>query len=46
MPEPTSVLVYSAPQRFIGWTLHPALYSTETTIELWKLSGDAPAAVP
>ena len=36
-PTPDSVLVYSANQRFIGWSLHPALYATSNRIELWQL---------
>jgi hypothetical protein len=35
-PTPDSVLVYSANQRFIGWSLHPALYATSNRIELWQ----------
>jgi hypothetical protein len=37
-PEPNAVLVYTANQRFIGWTLHPTLYATSRPIELWKLT--------
>lgn len=37
-PGPGAVLAYSVSQRFIGWTLHPALYNTSTRLELWKLA--------
>jgi hypothetical protein len=42
-PEPDAVRVYASPQRFIGWTSRPALYSTSSAIELWKL---APPTTP
>ncbi len=45
-PGPGSMLVYSVNQRFIGWSLHPALYNTSTPIELWKLAPEPPAANP
>jgi len=36
-PSPDAVLVYSASERFTGWSAHPALYATSHPIELWKL---------
>ena len=36
-PEPGAVPVYTVDQRFIGWTLHPALYARSGTLSLWKL---------
>jgi hypothetical protein len=39
-PTPDAVLVYAVNQRFIGWTLHPALYATSNRIELWQLPPD------
>jgi hypothetical protein len=36
-PTPDAILVYAANQRFIGWSLHPALYATSNRIELWQL---------
>jgi len=37
-PGPGAVLVYSVREWFIGWSLHPALYSTSTPVNLWKLA--------
>jgi hypothetical protein len=37
-PEPGSVAVYTADAPFIGWTLHPSLYSTSGPVSLWKLT--------
>ncbi|MDR3745169.1 MAG: hypothetical protein P4K80_03440 [Acidobacteriaceae bacterium] len=37
-PEPNAILVFAADQRFIGWSLHPALYDTTNSLELWKLT--------
>jgi len=39
-PVPGAVIVYSANDRFAAWTFHPALYSTTTPINLWKLPAD------
>ncbi len=36
-PVSGAVIVYSANDRFAAWTFHPALYSTTTPINLWKL---------
>jgi hypothetical protein len=36
-PEPGAVLVYTNNIRFSAWTLHTALYSTSTPVNLWKL---------
>jgi hypothetical protein len=41
-PSADAILIYSADQRFIGWSLRPALYATTSTVQLWKL---APAPV-
>jgi hypothetical protein len=37
-PGPGAVLVYSAREWFIIWSLHPALYSSSTPVNLWKLA--------
>jgi hypothetical protein len=37
-PTPDAVLIYTANQRFIGWSLRPALYATSNPLELWKLT--------
>jgi len=37
-PEPGAVAVYTVDQKFVGWTIHPALYSTSTPLSLWKLA--------
>jgi hypothetical protein len=37
-PTPDAVLVYAVNQRFISWSLHPALYATSNRIELWQLA--------
>jgi len=39
-PGPGAVLVDSVNQRFIGWSLHPALYATSSRLELWQLAPD------
>jgi len=36
-PVPGSVLVYPTNSWFAAWTLHTALYSTTTPVNLWKL---------
>jgi hypothetical protein len=42
-PGPGAVLIYSVNQRFIGWTLHPALYAASNRLEIWQLAPE-PAA--
>ena len=37
-PEPNAILVFAADQRFLGWSLHPALYDTTNALQLWKLT--------
>ena len=41
-PEPGAVLVYPTSARFAAWTLHAALYSTSTPVNLWKLPVPTP----
>jgi hypothetical protein len=36
--EPGSVLVFTTPSRYIGWTIRTSLYAQPTNISLWKLS--------
>jgi len=42
-PGPGAVLVTSVNQRYIGWTLRPALYAASNRLELWQL---APSPTP
>jgi hypothetical protein len=44
-PTPDAVLVYTANQRFVSWSLHPALYATSNRIELWKLPPEPPSSM-
>lgn len=36
-PEPAAVPVYTVDPRFVGWTLHSALYAGSGPLSLWKL---------
>lgn len=36
-PEPGAVVVYTVNVPFIGWSLHPSLYSTSGPVSLWRL---------
>ena len=35
--EPGSTLVFTAPSKYIGWTIHTSLYSQPTNVSLWQL---------
>jgi hypothetical protein len=35
--EPGSTLVFTAPSKYIGWTIHTSLYSQPTRVSLWQL---------
>jgi hypothetical protein len=43
-PRPDAILVYTAPERFAGWTWHLSKYDEVLPIELWKFA--TPDQVP
>jgi hypothetical protein len=43
-PEPGATLVFSQPIPFVGWSLHPHLYSHTDQLNVWKLA--PPATTP